>query len=105
MREMRRLEEVNVKVELSWSPGHADIKGNEHADRLGKKAAQEAKEAEQLPAVISLGDVKSAAKESVKKKWQDMWDKSDKGRNLFKYRPKVDHRIKHTYETSIGEKL
>ena len=44
---MRRLEEVNVKVELSWSPGHADIKGNEHADRLVKEAAQEAKEAEQ----------------------------------------------------------
>ena len=80
---MRRLEEVNVKVELYWSPGHADIKGNEHADKLAKEAALEAKEAEQLPAVISLGDVKSAAKESVKKKWQDMWDKSDKGRNLY----------------------
>ena len=65
---MRRLEEVNVEVELSRSPGHADIKGNEHADRLVKEAAQEAKEAEQLPAVISLHDVKSAAKKSVKKK-------------------------------------
>ena len=50
-----------------------DIKGNEHANKLAKKAA---KEAEQLPALISLGDVKSAAKVSVKKKWQDMWDKS-----------------------------
>ena len=43
IREMRRLEEVNVMVELSWSPGHADIQGNEHADRLAKEAAQEAK--------------------------------------------------------------
>ena len=46
--------------------------GNEHADKLAKEAAQEAKDAEQLPAVISLGDVKSAAKESGKKKWQNM---------------------------------
>ena len=92
-------------MELSWSPGHTDIKGNEHAEKLAKEAAQEAKEAEQLPAVISLGDVKSAAKESGKKKWQDMWDKSGKGRNLYMFRPKVDHKIKHSYESSAGERI
>ena len=69
-----------------------DIKGNEHIDKLAKEAAQEAKDAEQLPAVISLGDVKSAAKESGKKKWQNMWDKSDMGRHLYMFRPKVDHK-------------
>ena len=38
--EMRRLEEVNAKVALSWSPGHAAIKGMntriERSDTRGK---------------------------------------------------------------------
>ena len=75
-------------MEVSWSPGHADIKGNEYADKLAKEAAQEAKDSEQLSAVISLGDVKSAAKESGKKKWQDMWEKEDTGRDLYRFREK-----------------
>ena len=79
------MEEKNVTVELCWSPRHADIKGNEHADKLVKEVAQEVKDAEQLPAMISLRDVKSATEESGKKRWQDIWEKSDKGRNLYTY--------------------
>ena len=104
-REKQKLEEKNVIVEVSWSPGHADIKGNEYADKLAKEAAQEAKDSEQLSAVISLGDVKSAAKESGKKKWQDMWEKADTGRNLYRFREKVDHKVKHTYESAFGERI
>ena len=37
---------------------------------MAKEAAQEAKEARDLPAVISLQDVKSAARKSGTKKWQ-----------------------------------
>ena len=46
--EIRKLQELEVEVELSWSPGHANIKGNEYAGRLAKEAAQEAKDAEDL---------------------------------------------------------
>ena len=60
--EMTKLEESGVIVQISWTPGHADIKGNEHADRLAKEAAREAKEKEDLPEAISLGEVKEAAK-------------------------------------------
>ena len=67
IREKQKLEEKKITVEVSWSPGHADIKGNDYVDKLAKEAAQEAKDSEQLPAVISLGDVKSAAKESGRK--------------------------------------
>ena len=38
------------------------------------------------PLYSNMSDVKSAAKESGKKKWQDMWDKSDTGRNLYRFR-------------------
>ena len=47
--EMIKLEKAGVQLEISWTPGHADIRGNGHADRLVKEAAQEAKEKEYLP--------------------------------------------------------
>ena len=69
--EISKLHDCNVEVELSWSPGHANIKRNEYADQLAKEAAQEAKHAEDLRAVTSFGDVKLAAKESGIMKWQE----------------------------------
>ena len=59
---------LGIKVEIPWTPGHSDIKGNEYADQLAKEAAEEAKEKKDLPAVITMGDVKTAARESGKKK-------------------------------------
>ena len=59
-----------------------------------KEAADEAKERIDIPPVITLGDIKTLARETGTKKWQDMWEKSEKGRHLFNYRPKVDHKIK-----------
>ena len=35
--EMIMLEKAGVQLEISWTPGHADIKGNEHADRFAKE--------------------------------------------------------------------
>ena len=103
--EMIKLEKAGVQLEISWTPGHADIKGNEHADRLAKEAAQEAKEKENLPPVISLGDVKEAAKKSGYAKWQEMWEKSEKGRHLFNFRPRVEFRLRNTFESSFGERI
>ena len=38
------MREAGIEVEISWTPGHADIKGNEEADQMAKAAAEEAKE-------------------------------------------------------------
>ena len=78
-----------MNVEISWTPGHSDIKGNEYADKLAKEAEEEVKEKTGIPPVLTMGDIKTAVRDSGRKKWQDMWDKSEKGRNLFNYRPKV----------------
>ena len=86
-------------------PGHANIKGNEYADMLAKEAAQEAKEKENLPPVTSLGDVKEAARKSEFVKWQEMWEKSVKGRHLFQFRPKFNFEIAHTFQSSFGERI
>ena len=43
---MQRANDVNesINVKLKWSPGQANISGNEIADRLAKEAAREAEE-------------------------------------------------------------
>ena len=46
---MIKLEKAGVQLEISWTPGYADIKGNEHADRLAKEAAQEARKKKICP--------------------------------------------------------
>ena len=94
------MENSGALVELSWTPGHADITGNEQADRLAKEAAKEAKEKEKLPAVISLSDVKEVAKNSGFVKWQEMWHNSEKGRHLFPFKPKVGYKFENTFETT-----
>ena len=96
---------VAKKTIKSWSPGHANIKGNEYADQLAKEAAQEAKDAEDLRAVTSFGDVKLAAKESGLMKWQERWEASDRGRNLYTFRPKVGHKIQHLFVSPVGESI
>ena len=102
---LKQLEKLDISIEISWTPRHANIKGNEYADMLAKEAAQEAKEKENLPPVISLGNVKEAARKSGVVKWQEMWEKSDKGRQLFQFRPKVNFKIAHTFQSSFGERI
>ena len=41
--EISKLETSEVTLQISWTPGHANIKGNECADMLAKEAAQEAR--------------------------------------------------------------
>ena len=92
---IKHIEKLNISIEISWTPGHANIKGIEYADMLAKEAAQEAKEKKNLSPVISLGDVKETARKSGFVKWQEMWEKSEKGRHLFQFRPKVNFEIVH----------
>ena len=89
--DIKKLEQSGVKFEISWTPGHSDIhvKGNEYADKLAKEAAEEAKERKYLPPVITMKDIKTAVRESGRKKWQDMWEKSEKVRHLFNIRSKL----------------
>ena len=67
---------------------------------LAKEAAQEA-----FATCVSLGEVKEAARKSGFVKWQEMWKRSDKGRHLFQFRPKVNFEIAHTFQSSIGERI
>ena len=104
--DITNMREAGIEVDISWTPGHADIKGNEQADKMAKEAAEEAKEKSEseLPPATTLSDVKTAAKESSMKKWQERWVKAETGRDLFEYRPRVDYKIKHVFESAGGER-
>ena len=74
---------------MFWTTGHADVQGNEVADRLAKDAAKEAKELDQNTSVITNQDIKTAARDSIMDKWQDRWSISNTGSKYFQYRPKL----------------
>ena len=58
------------RVTLQWVPGHNDIQGNEHADRLAR-AGLKRKEGEELPA--SLSYLKRKLQENVLVQWKTSW--------------------------------
>ena len=67
---LNMLEEGGIHVKIQWSPGHANISANEIADMLAKEAAKEAEEMTDVAGIANQPDVKSAARQSVKSKWQ-----------------------------------
>ena len=78
-----------IDIEIKWTPGHAEIKGNEEADRLAKEASKEAELMTDEGACISQPELKQAAKTHGLTVWQRQWDISDKGRFLHQLKPKV----------------
>ena len=80
------LEGSGVYVKIQLSHGHANIQGNEIADRLAKETAKEAEEMIDDAGIANQSAVRSATRESVEIKWQRRWEVSEKERNLFMYR-------------------
>ena len=58
--DISRLKLMGVEVNLHWSPGHSDIKGNETAEMLAKEEAQQAKDQDKVSSIMTLEDVKTA---------------------------------------------
>ena len=73
---------------------------------LRKQCSQEAKEKteSELPPATTLCDVKIAASNSGCKKWQERWDKAETGRDLFDFRPKVDFKLNHVFDSPSGKR-
>ena len=80
-----------MRTAINWTPGHADIAGNEIADRLAKEAAKETENMdENQDRVITAVDIKTAVKTSCMKKWKRRWDLTNSGRELYSHRNTVD---------------
>ena len=86
---IKNLEDKGIKIEINWTPGHAEIEGNEITDRLAKQGADEAEEMPEVTEAITILDVKAAIRESGFEKWQQKWEASSTGRHLFEFRESV----------------
>ena len=67
------------KISLQWIPGHADVAGNETADRLAKCGAQK----EQYDTEVSQETVKQILKNNSKEEWNMRWITGTTGRSVF----------------------
>ena len=83
------LEKSSLEINIKWTPGHADIRGNCIADELAKEAAEEAKAFPEDSQILTGADFKKFARVSCCIKWQRSWDASETGRHLYEYKPKV----------------
>ncbi|XP_063405786.1 uncharacterized protein LOC134689747 [Mytilus trossulus] len=100
------LEDLRTKemeICILWTPGHANIQGNDEADFLAKQAAGEATQ-RQKNNKISLQDVQGAHK-SAMLTWQRRWELSIPGRDLFEITPNVKNIPIFDYPTKISASL
>ena len=98
---IKNLEDKGIKIEINWTPGHAEIEGNEIADRLAKQGADEAEEMPEVTEAVTILDVKAAIRESGFEKWQQRWEASSTGRHLFEFRESVRARSTRSADIKI----
>ena len=88
------MEDKGIKIEINWTQGHAEIEGNEIADRLAKQGADEAQEMPGVTEAITILDVETTIRESGFEKLQQRWEASSTGRLLFEFRESGSARSK-----------
>ena len=77
---MELIKKKGIEIDIQWTPGHAEIIGNEKADRFAKEASKEAESMTDEGAYLSQSELKQAAKAHGFTVWQHQWNLSVKGR-------------------------
>ena len=87
--------------------GHAEIRGNEEADRLAKEASKGAESMSDENKCISLAEFKQAVKVHRISMCQRRWDVSEKGRFLYGLMPEVNKKQQQflTFQTESNTVL
>jgi ribonuclease HI len=63
---METLQQSGMRIELEWTPDHAEVQGNEIADRLAKEAAKEAQEQDTaVHTMVTKQDIITASRNSI----------------------------------------
>ncbi len=76
-----RLSHLGCQVKFMWVPAHVGIAGNEMTYRLAKRALT--KENVEVQVNVSKAEVKCIIWEKINKRWQERWDRKEKGRHLY----------------------
>ena len=70
-----------VDITLQWIPGHTNIPGNEHADKLAKQGAR----CPQQNNTASMNTAKQIINQNKKEDWRNEWANNATGRSIFNY--------------------
>jgi ribonuclease HI len=101
--------ELACNLGIHWISSHSKVKGNEKVDELAKEAANGLASARtrlphifKAPLPVSASATKQAYHEKLKKKWEGIWETSDRSRKLDEIDDNFPfHRFrKRTYQLS-----
>ena len=84
------LQQKGAEVDISWTPGHASIAGNEIADALAKETDTEAMNQPEGRNSSTILEINKATKKTQISKWQSRWDNTAYGRAYHMVVSKVD---------------
>ena len=74
------LASYDIQIILQWVPGHTDIRGNDHADRLAKLGASK----EQPDKLCSYNTIRQILRNNFKEIWYNRWAMGNTGRAMYK---------------------
>ena len=101
----KHAQEIQGTINLIWVAGHADIAGNECADRLAKEAATKAANDDDLPIdTISHSEAKARIKLNAIKMWKTRWARQNNGKS-FQQELDPKRRIKHFHPQKTESKI
>ena len=84
----RLITAYNTRLVLQWIPGHTNIPGNEKADKLSKKGAQQ----EQPQVDTPYTTARQIIRNNYKEQWMNMWATCQTGREVYKHMNKINPR-------------
>ena len=84
------VDNINVKVALTWIPSHLGIIGNETVDQLAQSAATN--DITSVATPFELKEINTIIQNFIIRKWQDLWQSSYTGKFYRKIEPSVSLR-------------
>ena len=73
------LSSYEINITMQWIPGHTNIKGNDHADKLAKEGTTK----EQIEKPCSNETIKQMLKNNYKEIWLTSWTTGQTGRVMY----------------------
>jgi ribonuclease HI len=89
-----KLKRQSWTIHFGWVKAHVGIEGNEAADTLAKEAAEDEDDRNYVYVRKPLSTIVASIKEVGLKKWQEHWERSEKGATCKSFFPNIQQRLK-----------